>query len=106
MQKSLAVALIGATSTQAYIHGKYSNLLKKQQDWANSAFTPVDIEVDGQTKTLYYTAAMSEQASSDEVFIAPSRAYLTEFAQLDMTNPVYWTPNLLNGYVEYDIDLS
>ena len=30
MQKYLAVALIGATSTQAYIYGKYSNLLKKQ----------------------------------------------------------------------------
>ena len=59
-------------------------------------------------QTKYYTEFDPSPSNGDDAATLPAggRSYITSNPNFDKTNPDYWTPNLLGGYVEYDVDLS
>ena len=102
--KTFASAIL-ATMAQAYYYDKYSNLLSLHQE--NTAYSPIEIEVDGEKKTYYIAAPFSGNGNKSD-FEVPSngRGYIAETPTLDMADPKFFKPNLLGGSVEWDIDLS
>ena len=76
---------------------------------ATSAYFPaIDVTVDGAPTTLYvhYPEPWSEATvSGDSVsFDFNNRMYLSKSPTTDPSQ--YFTPQMLGGYVEYDVDLS
>ena len=55
---------------------------------------------------MYFTINNVQAGTPNIQVPSNGRGYLAETPDLDMSNPKYWTPNLLGGSVEYDIDLS
>ena len=93
-------------SVQAIMYEKYSNLISLAQ--VNESYASVSIEVDGEAKTYYIATDDVTMASVATDIKVPSngRGYIMETPTLDYNNPQYFTPNLKNATVEYDIDLS
>ena len=106
--KSFVSTLALAATAQAYYYDKLSNLVAKQLDTApvSNGFSEIDIEVDGSKKTYYVAASFSSSSSSDYHVPSNGRGYISESPSLDLSNPDYFTPNLLGGSIEWDVDLS
>lgn len=103
--RTLISALIGAFAVASNLDDKLSAYTSQDSEVRNG-LTPIQVEVDGVQKTMYYTITGVKSGSADIQVPSNGRGYLSETADLDMSNPKYWTPNLLGGSVEWDIDLS
>ena len=101
------IATLSFASVQAYSYEKLSNLVGKQLDTdAQNGFSQISIEVDGEAKTYYVAADFSSSSPSDYHVPSNGRGYIAESDSLDYSNPQYFTPNLLGGSIEWDVDLS
>ena len=75
----------------------------------NKAFDEIEIELDGEKKTLYIAANFTQNATTphtDYGVSADGRGYISNTRTLDSKNPDYFKPNLLGASVEWDVDLS
>ena len=74
----------------------------------NDAYSPINIEVDGEMKTFYIAADFTEGGGSQTDLSCPKngRGYIAETPYMVADDPKYFKPNLLGGSVEWDIDLS
>ena len=74
----------------------------------SASFPPIEVTVDGVPTTLYvqYPETWSSATvSGDSVsFDFKNRLYLSESPTTDPSQ--YFTPQMLGGYLEYDVDLS
>ena len=93
MYTTLTTALLASTALA-------TTLLETDTNGWNA----LTITEDGIPKTVY--VAMSNDASHDSTLVmkANQRGYLSNSPTLDPTQ--YYTPALLGGSVEYDVDLS
>ena len=103
--RTIISALIGATAMAYNLDAKIPFYQRADSNMRNG-LTPIEVEVDGEQKTMYFTIQGVQQGTSDIQVPSNGRGYLAETPDLDMSNPKYWTPNLMGGSVEYDIDLS
>jgi len=70
-----------------------------------NGFLPIDITVDGVKKTYYRQTGDSNTGSGDYIhFGGPDGMKISEKSYSDPWS--FFTPNLLGGSVEYDVDLS
>lgn len=72
-----------------------------------ASFPSLEATVDGQPTTLYvhYPNWSDATVDGDSVeFDFNNRMYLSESSETDTSS--YFTPDMLGGYVEYDVDLS
>lgn len=104
MMKSSFVGALTFAMTNAMIYEKYSHLMSLAQEL--NSFSTIEMEVDGEAKTYYVAAHFSSPGGSDYHAPANGRGYISETPELDESNPQYFTPNLLGGSIEYDVDLS
>ena len=102
--KSFTAALLFANA-MAFEAEKIDIYTEKQL--VNDSFVPLDITVDGETRT-FYIATDSEltPGGATATMTANGRGYLHEEPTLDSSNPKFWTPNLKDASVEWDVDLS
>ena len=73
----------------------------------SASFPSIDVTVDGQPTTLYlHSPSWSSATTSGNSFSFDfnNRMYLSESPTTDPDS--YFTPQMLGGYIEYDVDLS
>ena len=100
--KAFIAALVCASASAFEAMDKFDHFAQKE----TNGFSEIQMEVDGVSKTYYAAAAFSSGGGSDYHLPSNGRGYIHETDSLDLSNPQYFTPNLLGGKVEYDIDLS
>ena len=96
-------AFLAALAAVAVEAGKYENLSTKAPNATGQAIT---VTIDG-TPTTKYIASDGCSASGSS-FNCPenNRGYILNTPNWDSGNPDFWTPNLLGGSVEWDMDVS
>ena len=80
----------------------YSSHMPEMYKLTNGA--EVNVTLDGAPKTLYIASNDGISGGSGLGLPAETRGYLSESPQASPEN--FFTPNLLGGSVEYDVDLS
>lgn len=100
--KQFIAALAFASASAIETLEKFEHFAQKE----SNGFSAIQMEVDGESKTYYVAASFS--TPGDDKYVVPSngRGYIHETDSLDQSNPQYFTPNLLGGQIEYDVDLS
>ena len=96
-----ALAVIGA---QAFETSKYSTFSEKQQ--ANGTFSPITLTIDGVDTTKYLVTDWCSSSGKEYICAMNNRGYIMDTPNWDATNPQFYTPNLLGGYIEWDTDVS
>ena len=101
---ALALASVAYARRSSYLDNMLMALSQKQYNGAN--FSPINMEVDGKPVT-YYVAAGFQSAGGHKYHVpAEGRGYIATSPKLDLKDPEYFKPNLLNGSIEWDVDLS
>ena len=93
MFKTLATALLTAAAVATPL------LVTDANGWNSLKITE-----DGKSKTVYVTMNNDASHGSDLIIKHGQRGYLSNSPSLDPTQ--FYTPHLLGGSVEYDVDLS
>ncbi len=83
------VATLAVSAVQAYYFDSQENLLSMQQQFGqkNGSFSPISVEVDGKTQSLFVAAGFGSSGGSDYVVPADGRGYLGTTDSLDYSNP-------------------
>ena len=97
MLKSFALACLGMVQAQQQLRNPHAGHSEV------NGFNALTVKVDGQDKTLYLTPQCGTGGASIDCGYN-ARATLSESPSLDPNG--FFRPNLLNGSVEYDVDLS
>ena len=97
MKSAFALACLGMVQAQQMLRNPHAGHATV------NGFNPITVKVDGEDKTLYMTPQCSTSGAGMN---CPhnARATLSETPSLDPSG--FFKPKLLNGAVEYDVDLS
>ena len=102
------VAALAAVAVQAEVIPDFTfkNLILENKQLMNANFSPITINIDGKDVTKYIASDWCTSDGDKYTCNMNNRGFIVDEAALDQTSPKFFTPNLLGGSVEWDVDMS
>jgi|Transcript_32346 hypothetical protein len=102
------VAALAAVAVQAEMipESTLKNLILEHKQFVNANYTPISVTVDGKKTQKYIASDWCTSDGAEFVCNMDNRGFIIDDANFDKSNPNFFTPNLLGGSVEWDVDMS
>lgn len=102
------VAALAALAVQAenIPDNSLKNLILEHRQLVNANYTPIQMTIDGKKTTKYIASDWCSSDDSSYICNMNNRGFIIDGPVFDKTKPNFYTPNLLGGSVEWDVNLA